>query len=933
MKLRKTMLSASIVAALGFAGSAVAQETATVAQSSATAQEAKDLDTVVVRGIRGAIEQSLETKRSDVTRVEVITSEDIGKMPDKNVADSLSRVSGVNISAASANEGAFDENDRVSMRGTSPSFTQTLIDGHNIASGDWFVLNQTGTVGRSVSYSLLPSELVDKVVVRKSSEAKLVEGGAVGTVDLITRNPLNFDTGFSIFGSVGAVYADNPSKTDPQLSVLGNYKNQDGSFGITVQAFREERHLRRDGQELLGYEQIAEGSPIALSNPDLAGVYYPTLLGSALFEQERKRTGGMVSLQFKPTDATEIEANYFRSDLEADNYNRNYMLWGARILGQGSGRAPLPGYVVRNNTLVHAEFAPTPGADPANVSGIYDQISRPGAESNTEYFSLGGKWDVSDRFRLSAEAGTSEGHGKTPVQDVAEWDTALNSAAGWTIHGPGAASWHLGATNTAAPGVPNVDYRLDWIFGFQDIDVEDKEDWAQIDATYFFEGGALNSLDFGVRDAKHERNLEQVTAQGPACLVNGQVDPSCPPGSQSPFDAANWPQGFSNYPGDFAAGIGADFPRNIWYFSPRQLADFNRFTNRDPVARFYFPGAYGLDERSSAAYAQLNFSGERWDGNFGLRFVRTEDEVLNYVNTTAADPQAITTSLFGPFKTVLTKNTYDDWLPSANFKYNLNEEMVLRAAASRTLTRPDFSALAGAVSLLPPATVGGVGSGSGGNPNLEPILSTNFDMTFEWYYGERSLMSAGVFYMDIDNYVALTRVRQQYLTIDANHPAPGTMVDYDVTIPYNSSANVKGFELAWEQPLSDYFGMFANYTYANSETDAVDNLGNPQPMLGTSENTFNIGGWFENDTFNARVNYTWRDQFFSGLDRASAFWQDAIGSLSASVGWKIDDHMSLSLDAMNLNNPKTTYFAENKDRPRSVYENGRQYYLNFRFNY
>ena len=209
MKLRKTMLSASIVAALGFAGTAAAQETATVAQASTASQEAKDLDTVVVRGIRGAIQQSLDTKRDEVTRVEVITSEDIGKMPDKNVADSLSRVSGVNISAASANEGAFDENDRVSMRGTSPSFTQTLIDGHNIASGDWFVLNQTGTVGRSVSYSLLPSELVDKVVVRKSSEAKLVEGGAVGSVDLVTRNPLNFETGFSVFGSVGAVYADN----------------------------------------------------------------------------------------------------------------------------------------------------------------------------------------------------------------------------------------------------------------------------------------------------------------------------------------------------------------------------------------------------------------------------------------------------------------------------------------------------------------------------------------------------------------------------------------------------------------------------------------------------------------------------------------------------------------------------------------------------
>ncbi|HEV8694539.1 MAG TPA: TonB-dependent receptor plug domain-containing protein, partial [Lysobacter sp.] len=519
----------SIVAALGVVGTASAQDAAAPAAAAApvdqaASQEATNLDTVVVKGIRGAIEQSLESKRGEVTRVEVISSEDIGKMPDKNVADSLSRVAGINISAASANEGAFDENDRVSMRGTSPSFTQTLIDGHNIGTGDWFVLNQTGTVGRSVSYSLLPSELVDKVVVRKSSEAKLVEGGATGSIDIITRNPLNFDPGFSIFGTVGAVYAEKPSKTDPQISVLGNWKNQDGSFGLTVQAFSEERHLRRDGQELLGYEQIqpnvattdpvtgvvTNSSPIALSNPDLVGVYYPSLIGSALFEQERKRTGGMFTAQWKPSDSVELEANYFRSDMKADNYNRNYMLWGARILGQGNGQAPLPGYVVRDNTLVSAQFA----ADPTRQYGIYDQISRPGAKSSTEFLSLEGKWDVTDKLRLSGQAGTSEGHGETPTQDVAEWDVGKGTGASWSMHGVGAADWNLGTANTGAPGTPITDYGLDWIFGFQDIDVEDKEDWGKIDGQYFTDGGVVQSVDFGIRSAKHERNLDKVTAQG-----------------------------------------------------------------------------------------------------------------------------------------------------------------------------------------------------------------------------------------------------------------------------------------------------------------------------------------------------------------------------------------------------------------------------------
>ena len=113
-------------------------------------------------------------------------------MPDKNVADSLARIPGLNTSSAGANEGGFDENDRVSMRGTNPSLTQTLINGHNVAAGDWFVLDQTGTVGRSVSYTLLPSELVSQVVVEKSSSASLMEGGVAGSIDIRTRKPLEF---------------------------------------------------------------------------------------------------------------------------------------------------------------------------------------------------------------------------------------------------------------------------------------------------------------------------------------------------------------------------------------------------------------------------------------------------------------------------------------------------------------------------------------------------------------------------------------------------------------------------------------------------------------------------------------------------------------------------------------------------------------------
>ena len=142
------------------------------------------------------------------------------------------------------------------------------------------MLDQTGNgVGRSVSYSLPPSELVSRVVVRKSSEASLNEGGTAGSVDIITRKPLEFSKAMTFEASIGAVYADLPKKSDPQLSALFNYRNDDKSFGVLVQAFNEKRSLRRDGVETLGFinQLSATNAPdLIKAHPDLNGVYAPT---------------------------------------------------------------------------------------------------------------------------------------------------------------------------------------------------------------------------------------------------------------------------------------------------------------------------------------------------------------------------------------------------------------------------------------------------------------------------------------------------------------------------------------------------------------------------------------------------------------------------------------------------------------------------------
>src|ERR1700722_10506597 len=285
---RSTLIGTAVAWAL-FGQNSFAADAADGPSPGASDSGAADLQEVVVTGIRASVQESLEAKRQSVGVVDVINAEDIGKMPDKNIADSLARVPGLNTSSAGANEGGFDENDRVSMRGTNPSLTLTTINGHNLAAGDWFVLDQTGTVGRSVSFTLLPSEIASQIVVEKSSSASLMEGGVAGPVYIRTRKPLEFSQDLTLQANAGAVYAQLPSKTNGQYSGLAAWKDSANNFGVMVQLFSETRDLQRNGVEILGYDQIAPGSPIATAHPDLTNVYYPHEIGAALFLQKRER--------------------------------------------------------------------------------------------------------------------------------------------------------------------------------------------------------------------------------------------------------------------------------------------------------------------------------------------------------------------------------------------------------------------------------------------------------------------------------------------------------------------------------------------------------------------------------------------------------------------------------------------------------------------
>ena len=885
----------------------VAQATPAPAPAPAATPAPATIDTVTVTGIRGSLQRSLETKRNADAVTEVVTAEDIGKLPDKNIADAVQRVPGVTISSAAGGEGGFDENDRVSLRGTNPSLTQTLINGHSIASGDWFVLDQVSTVGRSTSFTLLPSELVSQVIVRKSATADLVEGGVAGAVDIITRKPLEFRKQFTGEAAVQAVYADLPKKTDPQFNGLINWKNDAGNFGVMIQGFSEKRHLRRDAQELLGYAPISPTSALAVAHPDLANVQYPTLIGSTLFEQERERNGGMIDIQAKPTADLTLDFNAFYSKLKATNYNRNWMFWGAHVINGGAGEMPTS-YTVSNGTLTSAVFPNLGSAGNNHQYAIVDNIFRPGAYSDTSFYNFDAHYRANDRLSFNGQIGYTKGNGKTPKQDVFEGDV-FNTGASYQFHGisgPADVSFPNGNPSSFAGT------SLDWIFGASPATTEDKETYGRLDGEYALGMGPWTSLKFGARYAEHKRNTRQV-AQGP----NFGLDP---------FNAANLPQwNGDTYPGNFANGLGGNFPRNVWQISPGELERWgDLYSNRDPVVRRYWPGEFEITEKTPAAYVMANLDGTNWSGNVGIRFVQTKERVL--VNVAIPDavcgalkpcpqvPGAITTSAFGSFYQQPIEHTYTDILPSANLRFDVTKDLVGRLAVSRVMARPDYSALGGSITADDTTH-----TGNGGNPDLKPIRSTNVDAALEWYFQPRSLLSAGLFYMDLKNYVGFGNHQIQLLNIRT-----GTFDTYTISAPTNSKGKVKGLELSYQQELPLGFGVQANYTYA----DASESGG--RDLVGASQNTYNIVGYYENYGFSARLAYTYRSHFFVGLDRSTPEYQDDTGTLAASLQYKLNNWATLTFDALNLNNPTLKYYGANTDQPRAFYKNGRQYYAGIR---
>jgi iron complex outermembrane receptor protein len=910
MKSKLTPIAAAAAVALAGTIAPAFAQTAPAPASAASAPEAKadgEVQRVEVTGIRASLRASLNQKRNADSVVEVITAEDVGKMPDKNVADSLQRLPGVYTATAGGTEGGFGENDRVSLRGAPSALTLTTLNGHTVSSGDWYSQNiQQG--GRSVSYSLLPSELIGQVTVHKSSQADLVEGGAAGTVDIQTRHPLDFKKPFTLQASAEGVYSQNAKKTDPQVSALASWHNSADTFGVLVQGFYEERHLRRDGQEFLWWDKIdnlwGHNTDVTTAHPDLSGKYVSGLTGSVLFEQERKRKGGLIDIEAKPMSGLTVDVNGFYSKLDAVNENHNYMLDTFNAF-TSAGMSPTD-YTITGNTVTSLTLPATctsvyAGACANTSSAVQDIAVRPNASSNSQYLNLDVNYALSDAWTLDGKAGHTSGYGRTKDIGFEVWSPY--SGGSYTTHGldstadmsvPGSGTFSIGGVANDANGNPKVGGWASY------VDATDKENYAQLDAKFKPQSELFTEFKFGMRYADHKRNLTDV----PGTVASAGQDPA-----NAPLDQV------TNFPSDFASDLPGSPLKGAWTIPGSAITgwanQYITFSGHTPQSEF------SIHEPVYAVYGMGTFdTGNGNRGNFGIRVVNTEEQVTN--NALQTD---------GTYLPVTVTNKYTDVLPSFNLVHDWTHNALTHFSVSRTMSRPDFGQLGG-LNLLDIQL-----TGSGGNPNLKPIRSTNYDLDVEYYFGEskKSLVSAGVYYMDFDSYVTFGSFSQVFY-----NQSQKAFTTYQMSAPVNTTAALKGLELNYVGDIGYGFGVQANYTLAsghetgNKAANSACATTGDCNMVGTSKHAYNLGTFFENDMFSARLTWNHRSAVLNGLDRHSAIYQDGVGTLSASLGYNITKNISLNFEGKDLNNPLLKSYAATPDQPRAFYKNGAQYYLGIR---
>lgn len=911
LNLQRNLLSVALASAITLTVSGVHAQTVDSDEQN-TQAEATELDTIVVTGIRAGIEGAISTKRDATSIVEAISAEDIGKLPDVSIAESIARLPGL---AAQRVAGRAQV---ISVRGLSPDFSTTLLNGREMVS--------TGD-NRSVEFDQYPSELVNGVTVYKTPDAALIGQGLSGTIDMQTIRPLAYD-GSAVM--VGGRYSRNSLDSAANSDADGHRLNAtyigkfaDDTFGIAIGY----SHINGAIQEnQVGWyepwEAVGDGWRPGVD----AGTYYSNGVKALRRTGYAERDGLMATLQFRPSNAWTSTLDLFYTKAEQEDTANQFEV---NLSGWNGGYSPglqLTGVTTNGNDTFTGGTANN--VYPL-VRGMYNK-----REDEINAFGWLNEFNVG-QVAVVADVGYSKA-----TRDELNLENNLQlypmpqlDSVDLLVRGSGFSQLTPGRDYSD----PSALYLNNTIYGSgygKVPSVEDELKTFRLVGT-IPAGGWLSGVDVGLNYADRQKDKTQpegninLGAQGPIAI-----------GEDLQYGLVNL--GF--------AGVGYIPSWNV----PAAVARYMDFQPVDNLS-YLIPKAWTVNEEITTGFVQADIDTE-WGGvpvtgNVGVQVQRVDQSSdANFWDATQPAGQEISPITLG--------KTYTDVLPSMNLAFAFEHEQMLRVALAKQTARPRVDQMRASLEFGVNTATGRPG-GSGGNPELEPWRANAFDISYEKYFGTKAYVAAAYFHKDLENYIyTQTRDDYDFSELLADYvPPPGTMPPDsigDFTQPMNGEGgSLQGLELTASIPFELFstaltgFGVVASASFFDSSIEILDpesasSVGSdPIALPGLSDRVYNWTLYYERNGFEARINQRRRSDFIGEIGNFNGN-----RSLRYVVGENITDAqvsysfgsgslagMTLLLQASNLTNEAYQTYAGSKDRPLEYIEWGRTitFGVNYRF--
>lgn len=715
------------------------------------------------------------------------------------------------------------------------------------------------TPSRGFNYSLLPAEMIERLEVHKSAEADVEEGSVGGTVIIRTRTPLAMDANFAAL-SLKNTYQQANGEHSPNLSAAYSWKNADANFGVALAAAYKDNRVQRDSREVrFGYrDTVVNGQ----------NVKYPGSVGNNRFESQNKLKTLHLTLESQPTARWNLVFNNLFSDVDNNgqgSYSGSYNL---------SAIGSLTNAVVANNTVVSGNI-------PAAASGFEAIFGSAGY--------IGGYQTRAHDLKLSFDNNQylwTTQFGYTYADGVVEDNYAefyAKSAIAFDV------------SNTVPQmSLPDISSAAAYWLGYNHVNTisnEDQEKYIQTDLTYRLEHDIFQAVKFGLKYKDHEKSSDLFKETRPS-TINTRLS-------------------------DYTSGTVDDFmgsgssPAQLYQFRTDLWANYlaQTPTNSSYTHVLYY---YNIAEKISNAYLKGDFSFDKLRGNLGLRYAKTELETQGW---------EYTGSVINPTtKTLRTlENSYTDVLPSLNLNYELQDDVILRFAAAKVMARPDYQHLTAQRTY---SLNNGLRIGSGGNPYLNPYRATQYDLSAEWYFGPRSILSAAYFYKDIKSYIT------QSTQVESLPDPDGTLNNYEITLPVNGLGGVnQGIELNLSHHFGSGFGVVANYTFSDAdmdETPAQQAAGIKAILPNNSKHLYNLTGYYEQGPYSARLSYSYRSEYYYGTYLGLSQYLKSYGQYDLNLSYDLNDNVAFSLQVINLSNADQERYFKDPDRTIGEFNFGRR---------